>query len=73
MTKPGKHKTAPARILAYAEEIGGTIVSLEEAEQRRGYDPELPPADRAKYRSLYFDGLLDAKVSLFMPWSRASQ
>ena len=50
----------------------------EEAEQRRGFDapspegygstgPEVPPADRAKNRSLFFDDLLDAKVREFNP------
>ena len=42
-------------------------MSREEAEQRRGFDPEVPPADRAKNRSLFFDDLLDAKVREFNP------
>ena len=67
MPKPGEHKTVQARILAYAEAIGWTIVSREEAEQRRGFDPEVPPADRARNRSLFFDDLLDAKVREFNP------
>jgi len=65
--KPGEHKTVQARILAYAEAIGWTFVSREEAEQRRGFDPDLPPADRAKNRSLFFDDLLDARVREFNP------
>jgi type I restriction enzyme, R subunit len=64
---PGEHKTVQARILAYAEAIGWTIVSREEAERRRGFDPEVPPADRARNRSLFFDDLLDAKVREFNP------
>lgn len=36
MSKPGEHKTVQARILAYAQEVGWTIVSREEAEERRG-------------------------------------
>lgn len=60
MPTPGEHKTVQARILKYAEAIGWTIVSREEAEQRRGFDPEVPPADRAKNRSLFFDDLFDA-------------
>ena len=64
---PGEHKTVQARILEYAEAIGWTIVSREEAEQRRGFDPEAPPADRAKNRSLFFDDLLDAKALEFNP------
>jgi len=42
--KPGEHKTVQARILAYAQEIGWTVVSREQAEQRRGFDPAVPPA-----------------------------
>lgn len=67
MTTPGEHKTVQARILEYAEDIGWTFVSREQAEQRRGFDPDLPPADRARNRSLFFDDLLDAKVREFNP------
>ena len=67
MPTPGEHKTVQARILEYAEAIGWTTVSREEAEQRRGFDPEVPPADRARNRSLFFDDLLDAKVREFNP------
>jgi len=67
MSKPGEHKTVQARILAYAQEIGWSFVSREEAERRRGFDPEVPPADRARNRSLFFDDLLDAKVREFNP------
>jgi type I restriction enzyme R subunit len=67
MPTPGEYKTVQARILAYAEAIGWTIVSREEAEQRRRFDPEVPPADRARNRSLFFDDLLDAKVREFNP------
>jgi hypothetical protein len=42
MSKPTEHKTVQARILAYAEAIGWTLVSQKEAEQRRGFDPETP-------------------------------
>jgi type I restriction enzyme R subunit len=65
MPTPGEHKTVQARILGYAEAIGWTIVPREEAERRRGFDPEVPPADRAKNRSLFFDDLLDAKLREF--------
>ena len=34
MPTPGEHKTVQARILAYAEAIGWTLVSHEEAEAR---------------------------------------
>ena len=67
MATPGEHKTVQARILEYAAGIGWTVVPREEAEQRRGFDSDLPPADRAKNRSLFFDDLLDAKVREFNP------
>jgi hypothetical protein len=41
MPTPGEHKTVQARILAYAEAIGWTIVSREGAEQRRGFEPQM--------------------------------
>ena len=65
MTTPSEHKTVQARILGYAEAIGWMIVSRDEAEQRRGFDPDTPTKDRAKGRSLFFDDLLDAKVREF--------
>ena len=67
MPTPSEHKTVQARILGYAEAIGWTIVPHEEAEQRRGFDPDVPPADRARNRSLFFDDLLDAKLREFNP------
>ena len=67
MPKPGEHKTVQARILEYAEDIGWTIVPREEAEQRRSFDSEAVPRDRAKGASLFFDDLLDAKVRAFNP------
>lgn len=67
MTTPGEHKTVQARILAYAEAIGWTFVPRKEAEQRRGFDPDVPPVDRAKNRSLFFDDLLDTKIREFNP------
>jgi len=65
--KPGEHKTVQARILEYAEAIGWTFLSHEEAERRRGFDPDVLPKDRAKGRSLFFDDLLDAKIREFNP------
>ena len=65
--RPGEHKTVQARILGYAEAIGWSLVSREGAEQRRGFDPDAPPADRAKNRSLFFDDLLDVRVREFNP------
>ena len=67
MPTPTEHKTVQSRILTYAKAIGWTYVSREEAERRRGFDPEAPPADRAKNRSLFFDDLFDAKVREFNP------
>lgn len=64
MPIPGEHKTVQARILAYAEAIGWTIVSREEAEARRGIkNGELG----IKNSSLFFDDLLNAKVREFNP------
>ena len=67
MSKPGEYKTVQARILAYAQEIGWTFVSREEAERRRGFDPAASPEERAKNRTLFFDDLLDAKLREFNP------
>ena len=36
MSKPSEHKTVQARIPAYAQEIGWTLVLRAEAERRRG-------------------------------------
>lgn len=47
--KPGEHKTVQARILAYAEAIGWTVVFREEAKERRAGFPtrrKQPMADR---------------------------
>ncbi|MCP5277524.1 MAG: hypothetical protein H6935_04080 [Thiobacillus sp.] len=67
MPTPSEHQTVQSRILGYAEAIGWSFVSREEAKQRRGFDPGVPPADRAKNRSLFFDDLLDAKLREFNP------
>jgi type I restriction enzyme R subunit len=42
MSGPTEHKTVQARILAYAQKIGWTYVSREEAERRRVYQPQMP-------------------------------
>ena len=68
MPTPGEHKTVQARILAYAEAIGWTIVSREEDEQRRGLRKSMKDeVGRMKGNSLFFDDLLDAKVREFNP------
>lgn len=77
MPTPGEHKTVQARILEYAEAIGWTPVSREEAEQRRGLrenglssplgDSNLTGKNARAPLSLFFDDLLDAKVREFNP------
>lgn len=82
MSKPSEHKTVQARILEYAEAIGWTIVSREEAEERRAGFPTRrvegqggqecpPPFDAGRNAraplSLFFDDMLDAKVREFNP------
>lgn len=67
MPKPGEHKTVQSRILKYAREIGWTFISRDEAETRRGFDPDVAPKDRAKGTSLFFADLLDAKIRQFNP------
>ncbi len=67
MPIPSEQKTVQSRILTYAEDIGWTLVSRDEAEQRRGFEPDAALKDRAKGRSLFFDNLLDAKVREFNP------
>lgn len=62
MVKPGEHKTVQASILEYADEIGWSFVSREEAEQQCGFNPDVDLKDCAKGVSLFFDDLLDAKV-----------
>lgn len=64
---PGEHKTVQSRILGYAEAIGWTFVSREEAERRRGIAPIRNEKLGIKNSSLFFDDLLDAKVREFNP------
>ncbi len=83
MSKPSEHKTVQARIqariLAYAQEIGWTLVSRAEAERRRGKKPGLSSPGsgsgdgedtgwktRAPW-SLYFGDLLHGQVRAFNP------
>ena len=60
-----EHKTA--QTITYAKAIGWTLVPREEAEHRRGFNPDVPSADRVKNRSLFFDDLLNAKEREFNP------
>lgn len=64
---PSEHKTVQSRILDYAEAIGWTVVSREEAEMRRAGFPTRLDGENAGMNaraplSLCFDDLLDAKV-----------
>lgn len=67
MPTPSEHKTVQARILEYAQDIGWMLVPRDDAEQRRGFEPDASSTDNAKGASLYFDDLLDAKVREFNP------
>ena len=69
---PWEHKTVQARILEYAEAIGWTLVSREEAEQRRRGIPAPYGSKPGGWKtptplSLFFDDMLDAKVREFNP------
>jgi type I restriction enzyme R subunit len=72
MSTPSEHKTVQSRILGYAEAIGWTFVSREEAEERRAGFPTRQLGETAGRNaraplSLFFDDLLDAKVREFNP------
>jgi type I restriction enzyme R subunit len=67
MAIPGERKTVQSRILQYAAEIGWTFVPRDEAERRRGFDPAVPVAERARNASLFFDDQLGAAVEAFNP------
>ena len=73
MHTPEEHKTVHARILAYAEASGWTLVSREEAENRCGFDPDAPPQHCAKIRSLFFQHLLNTKLLEFNPCYAAAE
>ena len=77
MSKPSEQKTVQARILAYAQEIGWTFVSREEAERRRGlnhkerreHKEDLDSESLSSLCSLrlFFEELLHAQVREFNP------
>lgn len=68
MPKPGEHKTVQARILAYAQNLGWSYVSREEAERRRAFDLDAPTKkEQPLHASLFFGDLLHAKVREFNP------
>lgn len=65
MDKPTENKSVQVRILAYAGDIGWTIVSRQDAENRRGFDPTgLTPKERAKTASRFFTD------TLYNQWKR---
>jgi len=60
MNRPTEHKTIQARILKYAQEIGWTYVPRDEAERRRGFEPDgATPEERTRKASLFFGDLID--------------
>ncbi len=74
MPSPGEHKTVQARILAYAQEIGWTLVPRDEAERRRRFDPDAAtPEERTRHASLFFGDLLHAKVRELNPKYREAE
>lgn len=70
MPTPSEHRTVQARILTYAQEIGWTFVSREEAERRRGFLTQASGSERARNASLFFEEVLDAQVRRFNPLYR---
>ncbi len=66
MAKPTEHKSVQARILEYAQDIGWSLVSKTEAENRRGFDQSAKlPRDKAKNASRFFEDALYAKAKQF--------
>jgi type I restriction enzyme R subunit len=68
MPTPGEHKTVQARILEYAQQIGWSYVPRDQAEKRRGFDPDgVTIEDRARPASPCFGDVLYQKVCQFNP------
>ena len=67
MPTPSEHKTVQARILEYAGDIGLTFVPRDEAEQRNGFEQDVPPKDYVKSTSFFFGKPLDANIRDFNP------
>ena len=68
MPTPSEHKTVQARILEYAQDIGWTFVPRDEAEQRRGFDPDTSSTDRNRDGTRSTSTTCsDAKVREFNP------
>ena len=66
MPTPTKPKTVQAHTLKYPEAIVWTLVPRKKTKQPN-LDPDAPPTDRARNRSLLFNDLLDAKAQKFTP------
>lgn len=68
MPRPSEHKSVQARILKYADEIGWSVVSRGDAEERRGFDATgVSPREKAKSASWFFVDTLFEKVKEFNP------
>jgi len=68
MPTPGEHKTVQSRILQYAQDIGWSYVPRDEAQRRRGFDPEgSTPQERARKAALFFSDVLYNKVRALNP------
>lgn len=66
--KPSEHKSVQARILKYAQEVGWSFVSQNEAEERRDFDSAgISSREKAKNASRYFTDLLYDTVRKFNP------
>ncbi len=74
MATPSEQKTVQSRILHYAQEIGWSFVPREEAESRRGFDPDgAIPEDRSRPASLYFGDLFRTQIHNFNPKYQAAE
>ena len=66
MPTPGEHKTVQSRILRYAQDVGWSFVPRDQADRRRGFDPEgSTPQERARKATLFFRDVLYNKVRTF--------
>ncbi len=69
MPAPSEHKTVQARILAYAQEIGSSFVSRDEAERQRGVDSDgITSEDCAMLPQLMTTQILARDLNLLELW-----
>jgi len=69
MANPSEYKTVQARILAYAQEIGWTYVPRDEAERRRGFDPDgITSEDCSMMHQLMTAQILARDINLLELW-----